>query len=785
MISEAAIAFAEVPKIALFRLLVALMAVLWGVVWGLQGGFSPGLGVTDKGLLLRPSRWPRELARWLRQSPTRWLVLATAGYLVSALLSTGFSASFQVSMWGEVPGQDGNAVYTLVAYVTFFGVVAAHLKTRPQVWRLLGAIVSVGVAVSGYAVLQHYGQDFLGLTEPTGGGRERVTGTQGNAIFVAAVLVLTIGSSLAAATITLMRPGRPSRFWWMLLLWVPVLAVQLLGIIYTFSRGPWLGAMVAMALFLLLVFIFVGWRTGARAGLALGVAVALAGLVILWPGGSTAGKEPVTGGTLAFFETTTGAEVVQRITQVEGITGGGSLAQRVELWQGSWQLMLHHPWFEFDRLRWSFWRPLIGYGPDLFRYSYALVSPPTGSGLLPFWPDHPHNYFLHQGVELGFLGLLSSVSLFVSLFLVGAYQIKRYRRSYSVPHTLLLMGLLATMAGRFVEQLVGLARISDLTVYWALLALFVALPKAMDIQRSASPQFSPTRSRRGTRRSSHASPRASWYHGRGYWRTVLVACLIAGIVTVTWLKAVNYPLSAREAARADQFFRNGDLQTGLQVLQRAIDLAPDVSLYHARRASVYSLYARRLDDPRLARERECDRRDKVKERAYAACLADQAYLSDWNSVKHSPLDYRWRLALADRTKSRVLDGQTELAGEAIRLHREVVAQVPNSWPLINRLATAYIQVGQPKAALQTLEVSRLITGETAQSASAFRLAGVAFNDLGDLGKAVQSLERSLELDPSSNAAKDTHGFLVEVYTAMGAPALADKHRELFQQMGGR
>jgi O-antigen ligase/Tfp pilus assembly protein PilF len=785
MISEALIAFAEVPKVALFRVLVALMAVLWGVEWGLQGGLSPGLGVTGKGLLLRPSRWPGELVGWLGRRPTGWVVLAVVAYLVSILLSAGFSASFQVSMWGEVPGQDGNAVYTLVAYVTFFGVVAAHLKTRPQVWRVLGAIVSVGVAVSGYAVLQHHGLDFLGLTEPTGGALARVTGTQGNAIFVASVLMLTIGISLAAATIALLRPGRPSRLWWMLLFWVPVLAVQLLGIIYTFSRGPWLGAVVAMALFLVLVFIFVGWRAGVRSWLPLGVVAALAVLVILWSGGATAGKKLVTEGRLASIEGTTTAKVVQRLTEPEGTVGSKSLSARVEYWQGSWQLILHHPWFEFDHLRWSFWRPLIGYGPDLFRYTYALVSPPTGSNLVPRWPYNAHNYFLNQGVELGFLGLLSSVSLFVSLFLVGAYQVQRYRRNYSVPHTLLLMGLLAIMAGRCVEQMVGLARISDLTIYWALLALFVALPKAMDIQRPGSPQFPASHSQRGSRRSFSASPRGPWCHGLRHWRAAVVACLIVGIAAVTWLKAVNYPLAAREAARADQFFRNGDPQTGLQALKRASGLAPDVSVYHAWRASVYSLYARYLNDPRVARERECDWRDKVKERAYAACLADQAYLSEWNSVKQSPLDYRWRLALADRTLSRVLDGEAELAGEAIRLHREVVAQVPNSWPLLNRLAGAYIRVGQPKAALQTLERSQLITGGTAQSASSFRLAGIAFHDLGDLGKAVESLERSLELDPSSNGAKDVHRLLVEVYTAMGAPALADMHRLLYEKIGGR
>jgi hypothetical protein len=58
----------------------------------------------------------------------------------------------------------------MIAYILLFGVIATHLKTRSQLWRLLGAIVAVGTLVAGYAVLQHYGHDFLGVLEATGGG---------------------------------------------------------------------------------------------------------------------------------------------------------------------------------------------------------------------------------------------------------------------------------------------------------------------------------------------------------------------------------------------------------------------------------------------------------------------------------------------------------------------------------------------------------------------------------------------------------------------------------------
>ena len=119
-------------------------------------------------------------------------ILAVWFFLGTTLLSTALSGALSVSVWGEVPGQDGYPAYTIIAYVLLFAVVATHLKTTTQLWRLLGAFVVMGVLISGYAILQHYGNDFLDLTETTGGGTRRVTSFMGNAIFAGAVMMMAI-----------------------------------------------------------------------------------------------------------------------------------------------------------------------------------------------------------------------------------------------------------------------------------------------------------------------------------------------------------------------------------------------------------------------------------------------------------------------------------------------------------------------------------------------------------------------------------------------------------------
>jgi len=112
LVSEAVIAYVEVPKVGLLRTLAALMAVLWLIEWGIQGRFPLGSLLTREGAGLRPGAWLIGLRGWLRDQPTRWLILAVWFYLATTLLTTFLSASLSVSLWGEIPGQDSYPLYT-------------------------------------------------------------------------------------------------------------------------------------------------------------------------------------------------------------------------------------------------------------------------------------------------------------------------------------------------------------------------------------------------------------------------------------------------------------------------------------------------------------------------------------------------------------------------------------------------------------------------------------------------------------------------------------------------
>jgi hypothetical protein len=253
--SEAVIGYLEVPKLALLRLLAGAMAILWLVQWGINGRLPIESIVELNAFVRRPWLSVSQITRCVQSDPRCWVILAVIFYLATTFISTALSGSFAISMWSEVPGQDGYSAYNIAVYVLQFGVLATHLRTWPQLWRILAAIVLMGVVVGGYAVLQHNGHDFLNLGEETEG---RTTAFMGNTIFVGAVLMMTIPITITAAVVSLVSPpdlaisnlkrvGPWCTHSAVLALWVSAVSIQLLGLIFTLSRGTWVGTVTAVA----------------------------------------------------------------------------------------------------------------------------------------------------------------------------------------------------------------------------------------------------------------------------------------------------------------------------------------------------------------------------------------------------------------------------------------------------------------------------------------------------------------------------------------------------------
>jgi len=188
---------------------------------------------------------------------------------------------------------------------------------------------------------------------------------------------------------------------------------------------------------------------------------------------------PETSGTITVAMDSTASQALERLASLIRVMDGGLFGGRQTHWDVSWILIKDRPWLAFDDLSFRWLRPLVGYGPDLFRYTYLLKSPPESVGLSPLEPDHAHNCFIHQMVEQGILGALNALGLFAAVLPDGTYQLLLSSREMGPLHKLLLIAILSVLAGRAVEMMAGVARISDLIVLWVLQGMFAALPVAM------------------------------------------------------------------------------------------------------------------------------------------------------------------------------------------------------------------------------------------------------------------------------------------------------------------
>lgn len=759
--SETVIAYVEVPKVALLRTIVGLMVVLWLIDWGLRSSVESGTSINLNNLRRLPTRWLAWLGETIWRHPHCWLPIAVGFYLGTTILSTALSGSFRVSLWGEVPGQDSYSAYTVVAYILLFSMIVTRLKTRPQVWRLLGAIVAMGALVSGYAVLQHYGHDLLYLSESTGG---MTTSFMGNSIFAAAVIMMTIPITVGASVTSLLRFPRPadtvgsngSR--WavglaILGVWVVVLAIQFLGLLFTFSRGPWIGSLCALTLMMVLVAVFVGRRGFVRMALVLGLATIITAAVFFIPRTVDPWTTNEATTSINIVVDPAAAEVVDQFSSIGGEVLGGFSGGRLTHWQVSWQLIKNHPWFAFDSLSLRWLRPLVGYGPDLFRYTYLLKSSAQGPDRSLLAPDHAHNFFVHQTVEQGLLGAMGSLGIFAAALLAGAHQLLRSKNGMDTAHKLILVALLSVVAGRGLEMMVGVARVSDLTVLWVVLGLFAALPSAMKAQELRLRLVDVAESR----------PRASSGHsvsfsgtgvGRGPWllKMAVAVCLIGTIFNLTWMNGISYPRAAVKAGHALESYRQGDLPSSLAAIERAVELAPDVPVYHTWKALVFSAYRRDLSGPR---EQRCSTQGILP---YQSCLATLAHQSNLNGSNQRPFYLGSRIALANSAFNLDLDD------ESIRYRQESLSMVPGSWGLRNNLASALIQQGRPEGALKPLRESLEITEGTRVSIDALIIRARAYVNLGRYQDAIVDLNRALKIKPSS---PEAHAGMAVVYANLG------------------
>jgi len=422
----------EPDKISLVRTIALVMMAAWAVKLA-NGGYAwlpPGddsaetqpQGVNWRGFVKNPFIWPVGLV------------------ILAFVLSTIFSVAVFVSWFGSYQRLQGT--YSFLAYVTIAGLTAATMRRPEQLRRFQHAVILTSLPISIYGVIQHYGLDPL----PWGGDvQTRVAANAGNAIFLAAYLIMAFFLTLErvfTSFVRLMGIGQPSNAqpqeWQSSLAggaYLFVLLVQAIAIVWTQSRGPWLGWVPGIFLFALLTVSTVRPRYF-RTLLSLAVGGVVAVVLIIF----AANLIP----SFGFIKELPYIGRFVNVLEIE--SGTGKVRQLI--WGGATRMLLPHEPLTFpdgSQDNANFLRPLVGYGPEAMWVAFNPFYPPELAQIEArnASPDRSHNEAWDSLVITGLLGFVGYIALFITIF----YWSLRWLGLIKQRRDSLLFGALVTFFG--------------------------------------------------------------------------------------------------------------------------------------------------------------------------------------------------------------------------------------------------------------------------------------------------------------------------------------------------
>ena len=239
----------EPDKLTLMRSIAVFMAAAWLVKFVDQKGWK------SLGWL----RWKSDNSIW-RMPFVPPVILLIIIYLLSSI----FSVTPSVSWAGSYQRLQGT--YTTLSYIVIFILLLATLRTREQVSRIVTTVIVVSIPIALYGMLQHFEWDPL----PWGGDVvNRIAGNMGNSIFIAAYLIMVLPLTAARiidaftnilqdeeiATADVIRSA----------IYVFALAIQIIAIWWSGSRGPLLGLLASVFTFILILLVTLRNSTEERA----------------------------------------------------------------------------------------------------------------------------------------------------------------------------------------------------------------------------------------------------------------------------------------------------------------------------------------------------------------------------------------------------------------------------------------------------------------------------------------------------------------------------------------
>jgi putative inorganic carbon (HCO3(-)) transporter len=326
------------------------------------------------------------VVRWFKQGAVIWkrtpLDLPLLAFIGTAALSSLFAVNRNVAIFGVYDRWEG--LLTIVTYALLFWLAVQLLSSEAEARGLIWSLLISGYVVGAIAILQS-GFGLLGGGYFQGAnGVLRADATLANPDFTGIFLAMLL--PVALAKLVSRRPAVTR------VLAANLVVVLLLGLIATYTRAAWIGAVVGVIIVLVL-----------RRGrfhvwpLVISTSVVIIGFALV--AGVAASAPPGARGGV-------GHAVLARIVSITDLTSG---TQNERL--GTWA----------DTLRLIASRPILGFGPDTFGLVYPQFETSNKLGVL--W-DKPHQDALGVAASQGILGLLAYIwilAAFIGTFWKGRH----------------------------------------------------------------------------------------------------------------------------------------------------------------------------------------------------------------------------------------------------------------------------------------------------------------------------------------------------------------------------
>jgi O-antigen ligase/tetratricopeptide (TPR) repeat protein len=371
----------------------------------------------------------------------KWRSLASRQVLLVSLyfIAISISTLFGVSPVGSLFGTSSNRMGLLTQlcfFILFISLIAATGTSEKRLRSVLWAMALTGLVVATYAYLQFFGYDpFLSREfytfESKAGAVVRVHSTLGHSNYLGNFLLYTapISAGLAFAS-----SGRARRIAFM------ALAVSVAAIVFTGTRGAWVGLVAGATVFVSLqlsgglgkLLKAPGSPVIRRAGLASIVVLVLIGLISLAPASRNIALR-----AHSLIE--------------EGFTGSG----RTILWRDSLKMVTRYA--------------LVGCGPEGFRSAFLPFKSIDLSRLAPGTNNESsHNSYIDAAVSYGLPGAILYAAIIASSF---ALLMDARRRATDKAAKLILVSLMSSLAAVVTHNFFIFDQISTGLYFFAFAAL--------------------------------------------------------------------------------------------------------------------------------------------------------------------------------------------------------------------------------------------------------------------------------------------------------------------------